>query len=275
MGEIVIASNEQADGEVNSRTTADGTSSGSPSTTTTSTTRTTGSGDRGTGRGDRGTGTGDTTTEKEKLSGLALLTEEEKERYAGADDKERKRILKNARRRQRYHDNKAESGQTSRPRKVNRKQETIAPTAPPVDKTTINMMLASVFSVIASRPNCEHWLLSEAEINSISDPLSKMLSESQAFANMGQYSNQIALVMACATVFLPRLFVTVQKQKEVKKYERTGQHTDTNPRPAKPSANTGKTQTSNSGDNRAHERNTSTNGANNVDNVPWYGSAIC
>ena len=189
----------------------------------------TGAPDTGTGAGGRtggrtGAGTG-TETEKEKPAGLDILTEEERAAYAAGDDKEKKRILKNARRRVKYAEDKANGGGTVRPRKV-RKAKTEAPS--PVDTTQLNAIILTVSGIIASRPNCEHWLLTDAEAESISKPLAGMLAESEFFKNAGQYSNQIALVMACMTIFVPRLMITAAKVKEEKKRAITGQHTDTN-----------------------------------------------
>lgn len=183
-----------------------------------------------------------------KADELSVLTEEERQAYMTADESEQKRILRNAKRRERYAQQKQASGQEVKPRKVkqNKKSETTA-----FDVTQLNLIIAGVSTAVASRPNCEHWLLTPEEINSITVPLSKMLAESETFANMGQYSNQIALVMACLTVFGPRLFITVQKTKEVKRVERTKQHTDTNVRDTKNGA-FGKAKTSNSDNHRTN-----------------------
>lgn len=189
----------------------------------------TGAPDTGTGAGGRsggqaGSGTR-AETEKEKPAGLDILTEEERAVYEAGDEKEKKRILKNARRRVKYAEDKANGGGTVRPRKV-RKPKTEAPA--PVDTMQLNAIILTVSGIIASRPNCEHWLLTDAEAESISKPLAGMLAESEFFKNAGQYSNQIALVMACITIFVPRLMITAAKVKEEKKRAITGQHTDTN-----------------------------------------------
>ena len=275
MGEIVTVNVGQDSGEVDKSTRTDGGKTSSSNSTNSPDSRSDG------GRGGRDGGSGGTserpdtrTAEREqgeKLSELAILTDEELARYNTADETEKKRLLRNAKRRERYAKEKKENGGQVKPRKVN-KSQTVAPT-PQIDVTSLNMIVASLSSVIASRPNCEHWLLSEAEINSITVPLSKMLAESEMFVNMGQYSNQIALCMACFTVFMPRLIVTVQKQKEAKKVERTGQHTDTAVRTDK-GRNSTKAKDGNIEVGNRNVGNTSSHGANNVDNVPWYGSPI-
>ena len=216
-----------------------------------------------------GTGAGTTagagTTEEKELSRLAILTEEEKALYASGDDTEKKRIMRNAKKRERYRQQKQAGGQTVKPRKVRGKKEP----ENVLDVTQLNLIIAGVSAAIASRPNCEHWLLTEAEINSITTPLSKMLAASTMFANMGQYSNQIALVMACITVFAPRLMITAQKQKEVKKRARTGQQTDTNVR------DIGEKKKSHIESDRGNDKKSTSNGSDNGNTVPFYGVPIC
>ena len=239
------------------------------STSTTGTNTGTG-GSGGTG------GTGGTTSTENKpaqeIDGFHLLTDEEKQKYLTADKDEQKRLIRNAKKRQRYAEKKENGGQTVKPRKV--KSQTKNEPKPAIDVTQLNLIVMGLSSAVASRPNCEHWLLTEPEINSITVPLSKMLAESQMFANMGQYSNQIALCMACITVFAPRLIVTVQKQKEAKKLARTGQHTDTVVHDDKVGT-TGKTKDSNSKPNRGNDKKSTIDGTNSPDNVPFYGVPIC
>lgn len=245
-------------------------STNSTGATTTNTTSTNGSGGSGTGSGGSGGKTDSIKTSE--IPELAILTDEEKAQYLVADDTEKKRIMRNAKKRQRYAENKQASGQTVKPRKVkgSKKEEQ----TPALDVTQLNLIVASLSSVVASRPNCEHWLLTEKEINSITVPLSKMLAESTVFAGMGQYSNQIALCLACFTVFMPRLIITVQKNKEVKKIARTGQNTNTTVSDER-IGTTGKEKTGNTGTNRGNVKQPTTDGKNDADNVPFYGLPIC
>jgi hypothetical protein len=249
-----------------------GTSSGGTSTTTTNTTSTTGgSGGSGSGTGTGGSGNTETIKGSE-ISELAILTDEEKTQYLVADETEKKRIMRNAKKRQRYAERKQANGQDVKPRKVKGTKKEEA--TPALDVTQLNMIVASLSAVVASRPNCEHWLLTEKEINSITVPLSKMLAESPMFANMGQYSNQIALCLACITVFMPRLIVTVQKNKEVKKIARTGQTTNTTVNDERVGT-AGKEKKGNNGTDRGNVKKSSSNGSDNADNVPFYGVPIC
>ena len=222
-------------------------------------------GSTGGSTGDRTGGSTGGKTEEKEFSRLAILTEEEKVLYAAGDDTEKKRIMRNAKKRERYRQQKQAGGQTVKPRKVRGKKEP----ENVLDVTQLNLIIAGVSSAIASRPNCEHWLLTEAEINSITTPLAKMMAESTMFTNMGQYSNQIALVMACITVFAPRLMITAQKQKEVKKRARTGQNTDTNVR------DTLEKKKSHTESDRGNDKKSSSNGSDNGNTVPFYGVPIC
>ena len=214
---------------------------------------------RGSGSG-RGSGN---TEEKEKLSGLAILTEEEKEEYKTADEEKRKKIIKRAKARERYRQLKAQG----KPKKVKKKEE-----EPAIDVSQINLIIAGISSAVASRPGCAHWLLTEKEINSITVPLAGMMAESDIFSKMGEYSNQIALVTACVTVFAPRILITAQQTKERKKVERTGNKTDTT---VKNGRITREKKNGNSKSDRPDERKPSTSGENNGESVPFYGMPIC
>lgn len=232
----------------------------------------------GTGRGTGGgtdTASASGTAEKgntvSKADELSVLTDEERTLYATANETEKKRILKNAKRRQRYAEQKQAKGQSVKPRKVNGTKNTNTVNA--FDVTQLNLIFAGLSGAIASRPNCSHWLLTPEEINSITVPLSKMLAESETFAGMGQYSNQIALVMACLTVFGPRLFITVQQSKEAKQIERTGQHTDTNYRERK-SRDSRKTKESDRKPDNGSIRDSSSHNSNDDKNIPFYGVPI-
>lgn len=215
----------------------------------------------GTGTG-AGTGAG-TDTKKEVVPRMAVVN----------DTEEQKRQERNAKRRERYAQQKAENGQTVKPRKVtNKKQEDVKA----IDKASLNVMIAGLSSIIASRPDCEHWLLSEKEIDSITTPLCNMLAESEAFKGLGNYSNQIALVMACVTIILPRLVVTLSKQKAKKGSAISGQRTDTN---AKLDTGTKGNDTvpknkPNTKTDRPNQRNITNAGTNNVDDVSVYGLPI-
>lgn len=221
-----------------------------------------------------GTDTEGKTGEEKQFSELALLTDEERAAYMTADETEKKRLMRNAKKRERYRQQKENGGQTVKPRKVKQKKQEQSS----IDVTQLNMIIAGISAAVASRPNCEQWLLTEGEINSITTPLSRMMAESEMFANVGQYSNQIALVMACITVFAPRLLITAQKQKEGKKRARTGQQTNTNVTDGRVTGtgrNSEPEKKSNPKSNRGNDKGTPANGGVNADTVPFYGLPIC
>lgn len=204
-------------------------------------------------------GTGTTTGEKEKVvSGMVTVNSSE----------EQKRLERNRKRRERYAKEKEANGGQVKPRKVNGKKKE----EQTFNTEQLDTLILSLFTVIASRPNCEQWLLSENEVKSITKPLSAMLAESEALSVISQNSNQIALVMACITVFAPRIFLTVQKMNNKKEMEkiakRTGNGNDF----------TGKQKAENQNIGREnHIRNNghnAGNGANNRANEPFIGVPI-
>lgn len=142
-----------------------------------------------------------------------------------------------------------------------------------IDQTSLNAVIGSISAVVASRPDCEHWMMTETEINSITTPLSKMIDESELFKDVGNYSNQIALVLACATVFTPRIIVSVQKVKEKKQREITGNSVETNVGTGKGNVKK-KTYSKPSITDRTNQADTSTDDANIVTSQPWFGEAL-
>ena len=205
MGAEIRTVDEPSSGKAGNSTGADkgqsGTSTSSADTRTGDTGRTGRTGDAGR----TGTADGKTEVKSEVVSGLASV-----------DDEEAKRQERNAKRRARYAAQKEANGGTVKPRKVNTKKAQ----SDVIDTTQINALIATVSAIVASRPDCEHWLLTEKEIDSITQPLAKMLAESEALSKINENSNQIALVIACVSVFAPRLFVTAQKMKEKKEREK-------------------------------------------------------
>ena len=225
--------------EVKQPTTGTGnnTSTGSTSTTTAGS---------GTGRG-TGTGTGTETKEKEPVR---LVTVND-----GLTEEEKKRIERNEKRRERYHAQKSEGGQVSKPRKVNKakKNEPVSP----VSKEQFVNLLVSTSAVVASRPNCQHWLLTEAEAESIVKPLMAIIAESEKLELITKNSNQIALVIACITVIAPRLFITIQQNKTTPRKEK------------KPHGKVATQTTNNQEVNRADAKDTTSNGTNNDYVLSW------
>lgn len=93
-------------------------------------------------------------------------------------------------------------------------------TAPP-QTDSLNTLILTGSTIIASRQGWEHWQLTPEEVQSISTPLMGVLNDCGLLEKVTENSNALALVTACAMVFTPRVIITVQKsKKKVKKVER-------------------------------------------------------
>lgn len=198
MGERINASNEQSSRQIHQSTTGTGANNSSSSSPTPSSGRNTGTVET--------SGTGGTSGNEKEKGFPQLVTIEETE--------EQKRLAKNEKRRQRYAQKKAENGGEVKPRKVNKAKEKTVNES--FTQEQMSMLLMTLSTVLASRPNCEHWQLTQAEVDSITKPLLNILKESEKLEAITQNSNQIALAIACITIFVPRLVVTVQKVNENK-----------------------------------------------------------
>ena len=250
MGAEIRAVNEQSAGKTGTVTSGNGKGEASASASTPDTRTDTRTDGRTDGRSDRrtdGRTDGKAEVKKEVVSGLASV-----------DDDEQKRLERNAKRRERYAAQKAANGGTVKPRKVNSKKAQ----ADTIDTTQINALIATLSAIVASRPDCEHWLLTEKEIDSITQPMAKMLAESEALSKINENSNQIALVIACVSVFAPRLFVTAQKMKEKKEREKIVKQPIT------------KTKGSVEKSGRGNDKRSAADGDGNMDGEPFYGVPV-
>ena len=195
------------------------------------------------GTGTGGTG-GKTTGEKEVISTMVDVEEE-------------KRLERNRKRRERYAKQKAEG--TQKPKKVNTKKAKEV-----IETSQIETLIKSISVMVSSRQGQEHWLLLDSEVKALSEPITNILKDSNAFSSISEHSNAVALVIACITIILPRTIKSVtdiskrkKKEKEVKKnVELRG------------------SQTKNITNDKRNNRNTTANGANNGTNAIWYGDAI-
>lgn len=124
----------------------------------------------------------------------------------------------------------------ARPKKVSKKkkQENKIP-AEQVDKLIVGMS-----QIVAAKPNCAHWAITEQEAHGISEPLCNILERSGLLEKMGENTDAIALVVACTTVFVPRIMLTASIRKEVKRNAITGNSTNTNVQPGKQRQHKGK-----------------------------------
>lgn len=177
-------------------TAGNGQSTGSVSTTAT----TAKTGDRaGTGRTETGTGRAETGTEKTGNTGESV-----KQNFLTEDEK---RAERNAKRRERYAQQK--DGNV-KPRKVRKAK------AQTIDTGEIDKLIVGVSSVVASRPNMEHWQLTEVEAHTITQPLANILQKYGMFDKVTENSNEIALAVACVSVFAPRVMVSIAQAKAKK-----------------------------------------------------------
>lgn len=250
MGKDVANANDGVIKEVeqSGEGTADGTASKSTDSSSTKTKR-----GRGRGTGDRGSG--DTTAEKEIVSGLASVDEEQK-----------KRDERNAKRREAYARKKAENGQTVRPRKVNTKKKKNDSKG----SEQIASVLTTVSTLIASRPNMAHWQLTPSEVESIATPLSNILEESEAFKGLSEHSDAVALTIACITILLPRIVISSVQSKERRK--KNGNVRTNTPKPVN-SKPVDKKREDHS-DHGQSDGHTTNNIIHDGQTESWYGEAI-
>ena len=237
MGDTIIREVEQDKRE----TGGIGGSGGSAKSSSSTDTRT----ERGGSRGNRSGGSGGkTTTEKEIVSSMADVEEE-------------KRLERNRKRRERYAKQKAEG--TLKPKKVNNKK-----TKEVIETNQIETLIKTISVMVSSRPGQEHWLLLDSEVKAIAEPLTNILKDSNAFSNISEHSNAVALVIACITIILPRTIKSItdiskkkKKEKEVKKnVELRG------------------SKTKNITNDKRNNGNTTANDTHNGTNAIWYGDAI-
>ena len=257
MGAVIAEVNGNVNGNTDEQSVTKSETAGSARNSSSTNTTTSHSGTTGRS-GDRGTDGTEGTAKEKDILGLAILTEDEKKAYENADETERKRLLRNAKRREKYAKEKTEKGEQVKPRKVNKKKST---KKDEIDRTQINGVIVGLSTVIASRPNCQHWLLTETEVDSITKPLTEMLKESEIFEKVAENSNQIALVTACLTVFAPRVVTTVMIEKEKKKH-------------AKPSGKVSNPKNENQKSNIGNDKRITNNNTNGSKDVTMYGGGL-
>ena len=238
MGESIIKQVEPINRETGTSGGNRGTGSAkSTSSTDTGTTGRTG----GTGTG----GTGGTTANKEKVVSTMVDVEEEK------------RLERNRKRRERYAKQKAEG--TQKPKKVNTKK-----TKEVIDTNQIETLIKTISVMVSSRQGQEHWLLLDSEVKAISEPLTNILKDSNAFSSISEHSNAVALVIACITIILPRTIKSITDISKKKKKEKEVLK-NVEPRGS---------QRKNITNDKRNNGNTTANGANIGSNAIWYGDAI-
>lgn len=187
MGDKATAGNGEPNR--NNNKTITGTSAKGGSSTST----TAGAGTR-TGTG-AGTGTG-AKTEKviPKVVNVEVPESEEAK-------KERKRLERNAKRRERYAKEKAT--------KTKEEQQL-------VNDSQIKILIMTFGEILASRDGMSQWRITEQEATQIATPLSNIIKNSTGGEAVEKYADHIALVMACISVVVPRLVITLNNKKKEK-----------------------------------------------------------
>ena len=102
------------------------------------------------------------------------------------------------------------------PEKSTKKRTRRKTKEPKMDMSQFDAMLIGLSEYVASRPGCEHWKMTQKEVQSITEPLGNILAKSEYMSQFAEHSDAIALVFACATIFAPRIIITVNNQKEKK-----------------------------------------------------------
>lgn len=215
----------------------------------TGSTKSTSSTDTGTNNGGRtgGTGTGGrTTTEKEVISTVANV-----------DKEEQKRLERNAKRRERYAKQKAEG--TLKPKKVNTKK-----TKEVIETNQIETLIKTISVMVSSREGQEHWLLLDSEVKAISEPLTNILKDSNAFNSISEHSNAVALVIACITIILPRTIKSISDINKKKKKEKE----------VMKNVELRRNQRKNITNDKRNDRNVTADDKDNGTNAIWLGDAI-
>ena len=118
--------------------------------------------------------------------------------------------------------------------------------------------------MVSSREGQEHWLLLDSEVKAISEPLTNILKDSNAFNSISEHSNAVALVIACITIILPRTIKSISDINKKKKKEKE----------VKKNVELRGSQAKNISNVKRDDRSISTNGANSGTNAIWYGDAI-
>ena len=90
-----------------------------------------------------------------------------------------------------------------------------------VDSESVEKLLLTVSSVVATRKGLEHWQLSKQECKTIAEPLVEVMDKYDVSKTFADNAPEIALAVACLSVAVPRVMISAQKRK-VKKDDGMG-----------------------------------------------------
>lgn len=162
---------------------------------------------------------------------------------------EKKRLERNAKRREAYQRNKGKKKQATKQTEI-------------LDNNQLTILLMTIGNIAGSREGMEHWRLTQAECEQIALPLSNILKDSLSGESVEKYADHIALVVACMSIFIPRLVITVNKKKVRKQTNGVIKFNDK--RKSGEPDKAGKTNVS----NRKHNGETANNGENDDTGIP-------
>lgn len=97
-----------------------------------------------------------------------------------------------------------------------------------VDHTHLSILLVTVTGIIASRPNMLPFAFTMEEANQIALPLSNILAKNEGFAAAtNEYADHIALVIAAATIIIPKFLMYQAMKPQSEKRVTHGTSTNT------------------------------------------------
>ena len=87
---------------------------------------------------------------------------------------------------------------------------------PVFEADQLDAIIVAVFDLIASRPNMGVWKITKQEAHSISVPLCEVLAKYDQLNTFTQNSAEIALIVACISIMVPRVIATAKINKELR-----------------------------------------------------------
>ena len=155
-----------------------------------------------------------------------------------------------------------------KPRKVSKK----ATNESNITSEQISILITSLSSIIATRPNTAHWQITPQESQSIAEPLSKIIEKNENLKNLGEHADALALVTACITVIVPRVILSVNLAQSEKEKNKNGRFVKQDRGNNKKSGVIEKTE--NNQDSRGDNRNNADNGTSDAQSEFYLGESI-
>lgn len=157
-------------------------------------------------RAGTGTGTGTRTRaeEKKKPERMAMVEEEKKEARKQVKQKEPIKINLNQTAEQ-------VTEQKDKPKKQRKPRKKVG-----IKADDLDALLLPVFDLVGARPGCEHWKLKQTELRNITQPLAAIINKNDTLGKIAQNSDELALVVACVSIFAPRAMMSAKIRKTKK-----------------------------------------------------------